>query len=86
MFEAQDKLRRMRETVREELKRIPRGDIEQNLFRAMYQVGRMNSMGKKAENPDSKEAVMKSCLEFYKKKHPNFEPRYDKQFFFGKKR
>jgi hypothetical protein len=86
MFEAQDKLRKMRETVREELKHIPRGDIQQNLFRAHYQIGRMNSMGKKAQTPDSREAVMKSCLEFYKEKYPNFEPQYDKQFFFGKKR
>ncbi len=81
MFEAHDKLSKMRETVHEELKHIPRGSIEQNMFRAQYQVGRMNSMGKKAQNPDSKEAVMKDILEFYKKKYPDFEPQYDRQFF-----
>ena len=86
MFEAQEKLRKMRETVHEELKHIPRGNIEQNMFRMKYEAGRMNSMGKKAQNPDSKEAVLKACLEYYKKQYPHFEPQYDNQFFFGKKR
>jgi hypothetical protein len=86
MFESQEKLRKMRETVRDELKHIPRGPIDQNLFRAVYQSARMNSMGKKAETPNSKEAVLRDCLEYYKKRYPNFDPQYDKDFFFGKKR
>jgi hypothetical protein len=85
MFEAHDKLRKMRETVHEELKHVPRGSLEQNMFRALYESARMNSMGKKAQSPDSKEAVLKACLDHYKKTNPDFEPQYDGQFFFGKK-
>ena len=86
MFEAHDKLRKMRETVHEELKYIPRGPIEQNMFRALYEMARMESMGKKARTPNSKEAVLKACLDHYKKTDPDFDPQYDKEFFFGKKR
>jgi hypothetical protein len=86
MFEAQTKLMEMRETVREELKHIPRGGIEQNLFRAFYQIARMNSMGKKAQVPNSKEAVLKSCIDHYKKTNPDFTPLFDEAYFHLKKR
>lgn len=86
MFESQEKLRKMRETVSEELKHIPRGPIEQNMFRGLYQAVRMESMGKKAQTPNSKEGVMKACLDHYKKTYPDFDVQYDKEFFFGKER
>lgn len=86
MFEAHDKLKKMRETVHEELKHIPRGSIQQNMFRALYEMARMESMGKKARTPNSRQAVMKACLDHYKKTEPNFEPQYDHGFFHERKR
>lgn len=86
MFEAHDKLRKMRETVHDELKHIPRGGLEQNLFRALFESARMNSLGKQAQRPNSKKAVLKACLDHYKKTDPNFEPQYERDFFHEKKR
>lgn len=86
MLHAADKLKAMREVTKAELEHIPKGDINQNMFRAVYQSARMNSQGSHAQHPNSKEAVMKSCLEFYRKRYPDFEPKYDKGFFFEKKR
>jgi len=86
MFQAQEKLAKMRETVREELRHIPRGGIEQNMFRAVYESCRLNSMGKRAQYPNSKEEVLKACLDYYKKTYPNFQPQYDKPFFKETKR
>jgi hypothetical protein len=35
----------------------------------------------KAQYPDSKEAVLKACSDYYKKTYPDLQPQYDKQFF-----
>jgi hypothetical protein len=86
MFDVHAKLREMRETVREELKHVPRGDSEQNMFRASYQIMRMNSMGKKAQLPNSKQVVLKSCIDHYKKTTPNFTPQFDEAYFHLKKK
>jgi hypothetical protein len=86
IFEAGQKLGSMRKTVQEELKHIPRGSFEQNLFRQYYAAGRMNSLGKKAQYPNSKEVVLKVCIEWIRKSYRDFEPAYDKEFFLGKKR
>jgi hypothetical protein len=81
MLQAAEKLRAMREITRAELEHIPKGNIKQNMFRGVYQMARMNSQGGHAECSNSKEAVMKRCLELYKQQYPEFEPQYDKDFF-----
>ncbi len=86
VVEASEKLASMRKTVQEELKHIPRGNFDQNMFRQYYASLRMESLGRKAPYPKSKEDVLKEGIELIKKSHRGFEPSYDQQFFLGKKR
>ena len=60
--------------LREELEHYPRGKkaSAQNLFRSVYQMARMNSMGTKAELPDSASAVRDFALELVRKWYPGF--------------
>ena len=61
--------------LQEELEHYPRGKraSAQNLFRSVYQMARMNSMGKKAEIPNSASAVREFALGLVRKWHPGFE-------------
>jgi hypothetical protein len=68
----------MRAILDQEMKHIP---SDQGLLRATYQASRMNSLGKNAELPDDRAAVMRYCLDLLRKKDPHFEPAYDKVFF-----
>lgn len=86
VVEASERLVTMRKTVQEELKHIPRGSFEQNMFRQYYASLRMESLGRKASYSKSKELVLKESVELIRKSHREFEPSYDQQFFLGKKR
>jgi len=85
-IQTQQKLAEMRRNVELELQHIPRGGVEQNLFRQYYQTARMNSLGGKAKFPDSKKIVLSACLDYLKKLYPDFEPKYDENFFREKKK
>jgi hypothetical protein len=85
MFEGAEKLKKMREKVADELEHIPRGSFEQNMFRGFFQSLRMNSLGRSPQYSNLKE-VLDACLKALSKSYPNFDPQYDKEFFFGKKR
>lgn len=58
-----------------ELEHYPRGTpaSPQNLFRSVYQMARMNSMGKKAELPNSASAVREFALGSVREWFPGFE-------------
>ena len=81
MIKASEKLKKMRDTVSEELEHIPRFGFEQNFFRQLYSALRMNSLGRKAQYPDSKTEVLKACIKHYKKTNPDFKPKFDEVYF-----
>jgi len=75
------KLKRMRDTVSEDLEHIPRFGFEQNLFRQLYSALRMNSLGRKAQCANSKTEVLKACIREYKRTNPDFKPAFDQAYF-----
>lgn len=75
------KLKEIREHVKEELNHIPRGSQPQNELRMFYWPLRMNSLGKKSQNNDSKEEILKKSIEAVKKDYPRFVPQFDEFFF-----
>jgi len=76
------KLGEMRGKVREDLEHIPRGHFEQNMLREYYWVERMNSLGKKSENPNaSREDILEKAIENIKRDNPHFDPEFDRGYF-----
>ena len=72
----------MRDLVLQEMDHIPRWPKEQQSYlRAAYWFWRMNSLGKKAEVPNDRAAVMQKCLASLAKDHPRVEFFYDEAFF-----
>jgi len=75
-------LAQMRQVVQQELDHIPRWPkATQSLLRQVYWFYRMNSLGKKAELPNDRFAVLRKCLEELAKDHPDAEFHYDRSFF-----
>lgn len=67
----------MNAKIKEELDRIPK-DIKgssQMILRMAYRVARSARM----DQP--KEVALKSAIEAVKKQDPNFEPKYDREYF-----
>jgi hypothetical protein len=62
-----DRLKTMRQQVKEEMEHIPRGNLPQNELRQVYWGLRMNSLGKKAKEPETKEDVLKKSIENVRK-------------------
>ena len=75
------KLKQMRENVLQELKHIPKGPLPQGELRAMYWMQRLHSLGKKVTNEQTAKQVLEKCLTYLKKDYPNFEFKYNKEFF-----
>ena len=69
----QTKVNKMRAQVKEEMKKIPRGDEAQNWFRLAYSSLRMNSLGKRAKFHSRKE-VIEEATRWVKKDYPDFKP------------
>jgi len=81
------KLKEIREQVKKELEHIPRGNQPQNELRMFYWSLRMNSLGKKSKNNDTKEEILKKSIEAIKKDYPDLNPQFDENFFkLGKKK
>ena len=76
-----DKLKDMRNQVKEELSHIRRGDLPQNEMRMVYWLMRMNSLGKKRKGDQTKEDILKIAIADVKKTYPDFEAQYDSFFF-----
>jgi hypothetical protein len=80
-------LAQMRELVLQELDHIPRWPKEQQSYlRSAYWFWRMNSLGKKAELPNDRAAVLQHCLDRLAKEHPGEEFSFDAAFFGGARR
>jgi len=75
------KLKQMRECVLEELNHIPKEPLPQGELRAMYWTQRMHSLGKKATSTQTAKKVLEQCVSYLKKDYPNFNFKYDKDFF-----
>ena len=80
-----NKLKTMREQVKEEIKHIPKGNLSQNSLRMAYWSGRMNSLGKKAKKKSTKEEILRVCIELVHKEYSDFDPDFDEDFFQIKK-
>jgi hypothetical protein len=76
-----EKLKAIREQVKEEMEHIPRGNSAQNELRMIYWPLRMNSLGKKAKAVETKEDILKRAIDEVKKTHHDFKPQYNEQFF-----
>jgi hypothetical protein len=65
----------MNHQVSDELRPYPRSGnaSPQNIFRSVYWMARMNSMGRKAELPNSATVVRQYALEIVRKDFPGFE-------------
>lgn len=86
MMRGSEKLKKMRDIVSEDLEHIPRFGYEQNHFRQLYSALRMNSLGRKAEYPDSKTEVLRASIKEYRKTNPDFKPKFDEAYFGVKER
>ena len=76
------RLSEMRELVLKEMDHIPRWPKDsQSRLRMSYWFWRMNSLGKKAELPDDRSAVMQKCLEDLAKENPGAKYQCDNKFF-----
>jgi len=76
-----NKLKEIREQVKKEIEHISRGNQPQNYLRMYYWPLRMNSLGKKAKNNETKEEVLKKSIEAVKNDYPDFTPQFDEKFF-----
>jgi hypothetical protein len=75
------KLTKMRTQVKEEMNNIPRGDLNQNMFRQAYWSLRLHSLGKKAKNEESKEDVLVKAVGIVRHSNKEFSPKFNDNFF-----
>ena len=60
--------------VAAELERIPRGNLDQNLYRAAYQAARSNSLGSEPQIGHTPEDAHALALAAVRKHNPAFTP------------
>lgn len=66
------KIQKIRDTVKKELEDIPRGILQQNIFRQAYSALRMHSLGSKAKGLVTKEEVFKEAEKLIRQNYPDF--------------
>lgn len=78
-----NKLKQMQEKVKNELGHIPKGPRggPQNELRLVYRSRRMHSLGKKSVSKQTAKEVVEGCISDLKKDHPDFQFKYDEDFF-----
>ena len=76
-----DKLKTMQERVKEELEHIPDEPELQNVLRMSYWDSRMHSLGKKAKSKQKAKEVLEGCISRLKADYPDFQFKYDEDFF-----
>jgi hypothetical protein len=71
----------MNQMVKNELKHIPyiKGNLEQNLFRAAYNMVRRHDLAQNPATPPS--LSFGKALKEVRKTNPSFMPIYDRDFF-----
>jgi len=75
------KIREMREKALKELEHIPKGPLPQGELRAIYWAKRMHSLSEKNPIKQTAKEVLHECINFLKKDYPDFEFKYDEEFF-----
>jgi len=65
----------MNELIANELDRIPRGDLRQNLYRAAYEQARLNALGTHAEIGPDPEDANALALRVVRGQFPDFNPK-----------
>jgi len=76
-----DKLKTMQESVKEELEHIPDWPDPQGELRWVYNASRMHSLGKKATSKQTAKQVLEGCISRLKNDYPDFQFKYDEDFF-----
>lgn len=76
-----NKLKKMQEWVKEELKHIPDRPEPQGELRMIYQTRRMHSLGKKVVSEQTAKEVLKECISHLKDDYSDFQFLYDENFF-----
>lgn len=76
-----DKLKQMRQKVRNELKHISEGTVRDRELRKEYWKRRMHSLGKKADMPKTHKEVLEESISALREDYPDFKFEYDKDFF-----
>ncbi len=61
--------------VSTELQTIPRGDLPQNLYRAVYEQARLNGLGFHPELAPTPDAAHQCALDLIRQRHPSFLPQ-----------
>jgi len=79
-----DRLKEMREKVKNEMLYIPRGDGPQMDFRMLYWKLRMQSLGKKAAGRETKADVIRKAERRLREEYPDCQPQYKKEYFSSK--
>ena len=79
-----DRLKEMREKVKNEMLYIPRGDGPQMDFRMLYWKMRMQSLGKKAAGRETKADVIRKAEKRLREEYPDYQPQYNKEYFSSK--
>jgi hypothetical protein len=64
------------EQVLAELEHIPRGDFNQNLFRALYEQRRLHVLSRRATERLSAHEVVERAAAAVREHEPAFEPQY----------
>lgn len=65
--------------LRDDIARIPRGDYDQNVLRAIYNMHRRSDLAHYPARPRS--ASLDEAIRFIRKDAPNFEPAFDRAYF-----
>ena len=71
----------MRKLVLGEIEHIPKGPLPQGELRMCYWGMRMHSLSDKVAEKKTPHEVLKEGLSLLEKNYPNFEFKYDKNFF-----
>lgn len=73
------KREQMDRELREDFARIPRGDYDQNVLRAVYNMQRRSDL---AHNPGrSRGASLDEAIRFVRKDSPSFEATFNRAYF-----
>lgn len=76
-------LKKIRAIVLTELSHIPKGPEPQGELRMLYWRRRMHSLGRKVDKQKAAKEVLQESLASLRREYPDFEFKYDEQFFFG---
>ena len=76
-----NKLKKMQEKVKEELKHIPDWPEPQGELRMIYQTRRMHSLSEKVKTKQTAKKILEDCISRLKDDYPDFQFNFDEDFF-----